>query len=119
MTVKAISTHEFESKFKMGIPMKEVPWPPNLEEYQGRFFPCACGNTHSFNYIDTPTFLDLGMFKVCVLVKECNYLNVIKLKSLFSNEIKNLGSCKFEKNKKRFGFKLEYPKFDEVIKELL
>ena len=51
MTVKAISTHEFESKFKMGIPMKEVPWPPNLEEYQGRFFPCGCGNTHSFNYI--------------------------------------------------------------------
>ena len=93
--------------------------PPNLSEFQGISFPCGCGKTHSFSDYDAPSFLDLGIFKVCVLVKECNHLNALKLKSVFSNKIKNLVSCKLEIEKERFGFKLEYPKFDEVIKRYL
>ena len=114
-----LSTDEFERKIKMGIPMNKVPHPPNLEEFYGKSFSCGCGKNHVFDRSDTPVFVDLGMFKVCVVVKECSHLNSLKLKSFFNNEIKTLDSCIFEKEKERFGFKLEHPKFDEVIEEYI
>jgi len=114
-----LSIDEFERKIKMGIPMNKVPNPPNLEKYFGKRFSCGCGKMHVFDIFDTPVFADLGMFKVCVIVKKCSHLNTLKLKSFFNSQIKTLDSCIFEKEKERFGFKLEYPKFDEVIEEYI
>ena len=114
-----LSIDEFEKKIKMGIPMNMVPHPLKLEEYFGKPFSCGCGKIHIFDRFDTPVFVDLGMFKVCVVVKKCGHINTLKLKGFFNSEIKTLYSCIFEKEKERFGFKMEYPKFDEVIEEYI
>ena len=119
MPFKVLSTDAFEKKIQMGIPMNEVDTPPNLEVHQGKTFSCPCGGVHSFNYDDTPAFLDLGLFKVCVLVRKCGWLNTIQLKSLFSNKIKTLYSCRWEQGEDRYGFQSDYPRFDEVIKAYL
>jgi len=117
--VAILSTEEFEKKIKMGIPMNKVPHPPNLAEHYGKTFSCGCGETHILDNLDTPAFLDQGMFKISIIVKDCQFLNALKLRSLFSTEIKTLYSCKFEKDKERFGFKRDYPEFDQVIKQYI
>ena len=45
-------------------------------------------------------------------------MNVLKLRSMFSSNIKTLSSCKLEIDKSRYEFTLEYPEFDQVINRL-
>ena len=113
-----LNTKEFENEIKMGIPIDQVPHPPKLDEHIGKVFLCGSGNEYLFDLIETPVFLDMGMFKVCVIVKESNFMNVLKLRSMFSSNIKTLSSCKLEIDKSRYGFTLEYPEFDQVINRL-
>lgn len=119
MTLKIVSTHEFERKIQMGIPINHKgSTPPDLREHYGKTFSCGCGGSHSFHPAETPVFVDLLMFKVCVISNGCHFLNALKLRGLFGNEIKTLYCCKLEIDKENFGFKGTHRKFDEVIKEV-
>ena len=46
----------------------------------------------------------MGMFKAVFLSIECEYINALKYKSVFSNDIENLFSTKWLKNENKFGF---------------
>ena len=112
-----LTTSEFEKKIKMWIPYSEAPQPFNMSPYTDKPFDCGCGETHLYNNIDTPPFMDGGMYKMCIMVKECKYLNAVKVRGIFNTKkMELLFSCKFEEEKERFGFNLDYPRIDEQIK---
>jgi|TARA_B100000965_G_scaffold288762_1_gene246624 hypothetical protein len=113
--MKNITTKEFENKVKGwkiysrgGI---------NMSPYTGVPFNCGCGSTHKYNNIDTPPFMDNhGTGQMCLMVKECKYLNAVELRGKLNiDRMENLFSCKFEEKKKRYGFTLEDPKIDKEI----
>ena len=103
--MKKLSTKEFEKKIKMWIPYSEAKQPLNLSPYTGKPFDCGCGKTHLYNNLHTPPFMDGGVFKMCLMVKECKYLNAVKVRGFFNtNKMENLFSCKFEEKKKGSAF---------------
>ena len=100
----------------MWFPFSTHSVPFNMSPFTGKPFHCGCGETHLYNNIDTPPFMDGGMFKMCLMVKECKYLNAVKVRGFFNTKkMELLFSCKLEEQKERFGFNLEYPKIDEEI----
>ena len=112
-----LTTKELEKKIKMWIPYSEAPQAFNMSPYTGKPFDCACGKTHIYNNLTSPPFVDGGMYKMGLMVKECKHLSAVKVRGFFNTDkMELLFGCKFEEKKKRFGFTLEYPKFDEEIK---
>ena len=93
--MKNITTKEFENKVKGwkiysrgGI---------NMSPYTGVPFNCGCGSTHKYNNIDTPPFMDNhGTGQMCLMVKECKYLNAVELRGKLNiDRMENLFRCKF------------------------
>ncbi len=89
----------------------------NMSPYTNVPFECGCGKTHKYNNIYTPPFMDNhGNGQMCLMVKECKYLNAVELKGTFNiDRMQNLFSCKFEEKKERYGFTLNNPKIDDEI----
>ena len=112
-----LTTKELEQKIKMWTPYSQAPQGFNMSPYTGKPFDCVCGKTHVYNNLTSPPFVDGGMFKMGLMVKECKHLSSVKVRGFFNTDkMELLFGCKFEEKKKRFGFTLEYPKFDEEIK---
>jgi len=114
--VDLLKTTDFENKIKMWIPYSEARPGLNMSPYTGKPFDCGCGKTHLYNNIHTPPFMDGGMFKMALMIRECKYFTAVKVRGVFDTEkMESLFACKFEEKKKRYGFKLEYPKIDKEI----
>ena len=71
---------------------------------------------YSHNFDQHYFIADGGMFKAVFLSLECEYLNALKLKKMFSKGIENLGSTKFLKNKTNYGFN-NYPDIAGAINQ--
>ena len=116
--MKGVIAKLSKNKFAEGMELNtmdnfEFLW----EKYTGKPFDCACGKTHIYNNLTSPPFVDGGMYKMGLMVKECKHLSSVKVRGFFNTDkMELLFGCKFEEKKKRFGFTLEYPKFDEEIK---
>ena len=100
--------------------MEQQPMPPSVMKTGGYLdlsFECGCGKTHKYNNIYTPPFMDNhGNGQMCLMVKECKYLNAVELKGTFNiDRMENLFSCEFEEKKERYGFTLDNPKIDDEI----
>lgn len=114
--IEYLFTCEFEKKIKNGHSHRRAPMPYDMSPFSGKPFDCGCGKTHEYNHMSTPVFWDLGMHKVCLLVKECKHLNAVKVTGFFNTKkMKTLFTCRFDEERERSGFSLEYPRIDEEI----
>ena len=104
MTANIISMKEFNEKVKMSIPTHELNSFPRIGDVEGQGFECGCGKSHIMNFEEHFFVADMGIFKAVFLSPECEFLNALKLKKLFSKGIENLFSTKFLANKPNFGF---------------
>ena len=111
-----LSTKEFEKKIQYWKPYSRGGL--NMSPFTGVPFDCGCGKTHKYNNVDTPPFMDNSEEnQMCLMVKECKFLNAVELRGKFNiDRMENLFSSKFEEKKERFGFSLNNPKIDEEIK---
>jgi len=114
--MEILTTKEFEERIQMGIPYSKAPMPMNWSPYTNVPFDCGCGKTHAYNNLHTPPFWDLGMYKGCIMVNECKFLNTVKVRGFTQwNKFKTLYSCKFEIDKPRFGFVDDSLRVDKEI----
>ena len=96
-----LKTTDFENKIKMWIPYSEARPGLNMSPYTGKPFDCGCGKTHLYNNIHTPPFMDGGMFKMALMIRECKYFTAVKVRGVFDTEkMQSLFACKFEEKKK-------------------
>jgi hypothetical protein len=115
MTANIISMKEFNKKVKMSIPAHELNSLPRIGDVEGQGFECGCGKSHIMNFEEHFFVADMGIFKAVFLSPECEFLNALKLKKLFSKGIENLFSTKFLANKPNFGFD-DYPDISTSIR---
>ena len=102
--VDILSITDFENKIKNAIPFHQLSSPPAIGNIEGSFFECGCGIKHKMHFNKHLFLADMGMFKAVFLSIECEYINALKYKSVFSNDIENLFSTKWLKNENKFGF---------------
>ena len=115
MAANVVSIKEFKEKIKMYIPFHEVSSPPRLGDVEGQSFECGCGESHIMNFDQHYFIADGGMFKAVFLSPECGYLNVLKLKKMFSKGIENLSCTKYLKNKTENEIENNYVEFSFYI----
>jgi len=102
--VDILSITNFENKIKNAIPFHQLSSPPPIGNIEGSIFECGCGSKHKMQFNKHLYLADMGMLKAVFLSIDCEYINALKYKSMFSNDIENLFSTRWLKNKNKFGF---------------
>ena len=74
-----LTTSEFEDKIKMWIRYSEARPGLNMSPFTGKPFECGCGKIHNYNNLHSPPFMDGGMYKMALMVKECKHLKGHKI----------------------------------------
>ena len=111
-----LTTSEFEDKIKMWTRYSEARPGLNMSPFTGKPFECGCGKIHNYNNLYSPPFMDGGMYKMALMVKECKHLTAVKVRGFFNTDfMEMLFSCRFEAKKSRYVFKVDYPKIDDEI----
>jgi len=118
MSVELVSIKIFKDKIKNYIPFHEINSLPRIGDVEGQKFECGCSKDHVMNFDQHYFIADGGMFKAIFLSPACGFLNVLKLKKMFSSDIENLFSTKFLSSKKKYGFD-DYPNISGAIEKYL